>query len=173
MPEVQSVGAADYTQSYQPVQYQENYTNDMNEMPVVYDEAVEPKKSSFGIKGLAILGTLAAVGIGIGCYKLGGKNAAKELDALKNSEAVKNYDSMKEAFNSMKDAVNELEKDADGIIKPKTVWQKITGLFTKDKGFAQKTKDKVINPYKEKAEKIEKAIKEAAEEAGEAVEEAV
>ena len=132
MPEVDNIGAIDYAQYQQQPQAQyDDYAN-YNTQPEVYDENYaqmqEASKSRLG----ATLLTAVIIGGGalLGGYLLGGKGkkaaeAAKKtaedakktaedaLANLKNSEAVKNYDKLKEATEkAMADVENLADKGA-------------------------------------------------------------
>ena len=115
MPEVQNVGAVDYAQ-YQPSQYQyDDYAENYNMQPEIYDEDYETKKaaskSRLGatILGLAIIGGAALWG----GHAWGKKSAAKELDQLK--DAAKKY-SNKEIVDYLRKVYNAIKQSFDNIL---------------------------------------------------------
>ena len=157
MPEVQNVGAADYAQ-YQPSQYQyDEYAEDYNTQPAIYDEEnAEIKAASKNHKGATALGVIIAAGLGLVAGRVWGKKAAgKELDQLK--DAASKYKEFAE-----KNA-KELEDEADKIINEKF------GGFQYGKDFAKKVKEelgklkKAFEETKESGEKVAEDTKKAAE----------
>ena len=168
MPDVQNVGAADYAQ-YQPSQYpNEAYVEDYNAQPEVYDEHAEQMKAASKSKLGATLLTSVVVGsIALfGGYKWGGKSAATERDAalkalneLKNSEAVQNYDKLKEAAEKVEKEVTEHNPLSWWGIKNK-VKEAFSFLKKDAKEAVEETKDEV----KEGAEKAVDETKDAAKE---------
>lgn len=169
MPGVPSIGATDYNNNlYQqpqnieeqqvPVEAEQMPIDISQPMPVDYStEIEEPKKS--GSLAVPVLCGLALLGItGFGGYKYGGKNLAKKLDALNNSEAVKNYNSLKEQHDNLKNAINEVLETAEKtenfkLFKPKT-W--------KNADFVKYIKEK-LSPYKTTVEKAAEEAKEVAD----------
>ncbi|MBR1775671.1 hypothetical protein IJ750_01185 [bacterium] len=165
MPEVQNVGAVDYANPYQ--QYEVAEPSQVpaaidGTMPELYDPEVEQKKQAAGsMTGLKVLGGIAAAGLLLwGGHKWGknsAKDAMKELEELKNSEAVRNYDKMKEAVNDVIKTAEETQEFK--WLKPKT-W--------KNADFVKTVKEK-LSPFKDDAEKVaedaEKKVEEAAESA--------
>lgn len=168
MPEVQNVGAVDYTQ-YQPSQYQqENYANDFNTQPEVYDENyAQMQTANKSRMGATILAAAITAGIGIGAYYLGKsragggnidgvkkelENVKKELTELKDSEAIKNYDKLKTATEEVEKYVNEKS------------WYNFRGVKNKIKkafGFLKEDAAKVTEEAKDKVNKeTEKAVDE-------------
>lgn len=112
MPEVQNVGAIDSVQ-YQPSQYSnEEYTEDYNTQPEVYDEQMAEiraaNKSRLGASLLsaAIIGGLAYWG----GRTMGKKAASKELEKAK--DAVANYEKVLE---EVKNKAEKIDIAADGI----------------------------------------------------------
>lgn len=165
MPEVTSVGALDYAQQYPQTQ---NMTNDIQgaegyESYPAYDPAMEQPKSSGGsLLGYAAVGTLAAVVGGLVGKRIGGKsaNAAKELaeaelTALKNSEAVKNYDGLKKA-------AEDVVKEANG---KEFCWYKPSTWFSTNKVSIQTLKDKFKNFIDVDAKKVENDAKKTTDKA--------
>lgn len=162
MPEVQNVGAVDYSQ-YQPEMYQAQNTADINGagMPIAYDDPVyeEKRSAASSMKGLAIAGVIGAVVGGLLTYKFAGgkgsesaiKKIESELNELKNSEAVRNYEKVKEA-------VLNVEKEAEEAGK-KTRWWKPKTWGTKT--LTSKIK-KIISTAKEGFAKIKDDAGEAA-----------
>lgn len=174
MPEVQNIGAVDYAQ-YQP-QPQAEYDNyaDYNTQPEVYDENYaqmqEASKSRLGATILTSL--IIGGGALIGGYFWGGKGkkaaeiakksaeeaqqaAEQALETLKNSEAVRNYDKLKETAQT---AMADAEKLAD---------EKAGKLFDSErcgKGF-QKKLDEFFKPVKDNIAKAEEEAKVAKEKA--------
>ena len=153
MPEVQNVGAVDYAQ-YQPSQYVDNnYAEEYNTQPEVYDEHAEQmrsaSKSRLGetILGLAIVGGLALWG----GHAWGKKAAAADIEKAK--EAVANYEKAKKAL-------EELNQEADKVIDTKL------GGFQFGKDFAKKFKEAFnkLFPKAEEGANNTKKAKEAAEE---------
>lgn len=172
MPEVQSIGATDYAQ-YQPTQYQQydnQYTDSYGMPPEVYDENTvamqETSKSNMGAKVL----TAAIIGLGAlgGGYLWGshGKKAAntaketaeKALEDMKNSEAVKFYDKLKEATDTIQNLAEENDRAFFG-------WMKKGSKF-------RKKVDELLNPIKDSIKKFKEEAVEAAEKAGEEAKEA-
>ena len=178
MPGVQGIGTVDYNNPYQ--QYQN--VNDAQQVPVEeqqmpVDEAQMPvdlsgqipadystevegqNKSSGSMTGLAVLGGLALAGLCLWGGRKMGKNAAKdiekELNELKNSEAVQNYDKMKEAVNEIIEKAETTENFK--LLKPKT-W--------KNANFVKFIKEK-LSPFKKEAEKAADETKNAADDAAE------
>ena len=161
MPEVQNVGAVDYSQ-YQPSQYQqETYAEDYNTQPEVYDESyAQMQEANKSRMGSTLLAGAIAIGLGVGGYFLGkrsGKSGEvvdkttetlkKELEDLKNSEAVKNYD-------KLKTAAEEVEK----YVEAKS-WYNFHGV--KD---TKKSVEEVADKTKEKAEEVKKTAEKTTEE---------
>ena len=174
MPEVQNVGTVDYTQ-YQPSQYpQESYAQDYNTQPEVYDESyVQMQEANKSRMGSTLLAGAIAIGLGVGGYLLGkrsGKSGEavdkttkavkKELEDLKNSEAVKNYD-------KLKTAVEDVEK----YVKEKSwynfhgVKNKIKNAFAFLKKDTKKAAEESVDKAKEKAEDAKAAAEKTAEDA--------
>jgi hypothetical protein len=166
MPEVQNVGAVDYAQ-YQPSQYQNDaYVEDYNTQPEVYDENMaEVQAANKSRLGATILTAAIIGGLGlIGGHMWGahGKKAAetaketaeKALEEIKNSDAVKNYD-------KLKDAAEKVEKEVTDH-NPFSWW----GIkkYVKD-AFAFLKQDS-----KKVAEEAEEGAKKAADDAAEAAE---
>ena len=173
MPEVQNVGAADYEQ-YQPTQYvndpqayQEDYAQ-----PEVYDERAEQMKAASRSRlGATFVSVLISAGIGVTCYYIGkraGKGAEvsdktmdaikKELEDLKNSEAVKNYDKLKQS-------AEEVEK----FVEEKS-WYNFHGVTNKIKeafGFLKADSKKAAEEVKDDAAKAAETAKEEAKKATE------
>ncbi len=174
MPGVPSVGTVDYNNNlYQqpqnveeqqiPVEAEQIPVDISQQMPVDYSAELESTKKSGSLAGPIILG-LALLGITGFCgYKYGGKNLAKKLDALNNSEAVKNYNSLKEQHDNLKNATNELLETAENskfhIFKP----------WTWNKKFINKVKEK-LSPFKKVEENITEETKKAADGIKEAAE---
>jgi len=153
MPEVQNVGAVDYAQ-YQPSQYVDNnYAEEYNTQPEVYDEHAEQmrsaSKSRLGetILGLAIVGGLALWG----GHALGKKAAKGEIE--KAQEVIKSYEKTQEAL-------KELDKDANKVI------DNDFGGYRFGKDFAKKFKEAFnkLFPKAEEGANNTKKAKEAAEE---------
>ncbi len=147
MAEVQNVGAVDYNQ-FQPTQLQTVPDDDVANMPAVYDEAIEEKKSAgMGMVGATILGATMLVVGGLIGKKMGSKGVeaaekAAEEAKQKAEEAVKNYEKIQEANSEIEKAIKE--NNDKGVL----------GRFM---GF-QKMKDKImelIKPFKKEAEAIE------------------
>ena len=172
MPEVQNVGAADYAQ-YQPSQYpNEVYADDYSTQPAIYDESMaEVQQASKSRLGLTILSVAVAAGIGIGGYFIGkraGKNPAvdkdsikAELENIKNSEAVKNYDKLKQAA-----------EDVEKFVEEKS-WYNFRGVKNKIKnafGFLKEQPKKATEEVKEGAEKVADDAAKKTEEAAKNVE---
>ena len=165
MPEVQNVGAVDYAQ-YQPSQYQNDaYVEDYNTQPEVYDEnTAEMQAANKSRLGATILTAAIVGGLGLlGGHMWGasGKKAAvtakeaaeKSLEELKNSEAVKNYD-------KLKDAAEKVEKEVSEH-KPFSWW----GIknFVKEKfAFLRDDAKKVADEAKEAADEAADAAGNAA-----------
>ncbi len=163
MPEVQNVGAVDYAQ-YQPSQYVDNnYAEEYNTQPEVYDEHAEQmrsaSKSRLGetILGLAIVGGLALWG-----GHAWGKKAAKgEIE--KAQEVIKSYEKAQEVIKSYEktqEALKELDKDANKVI------DNDFGGYRFGKDFAKKFKEAFnkLFPKAEEGANNTKKAKEAAEE---------
>lgn len=158
MPEVQNVGAVDYSQ-YQPSQYQyEDFNDGYNTQPQIYNEnAAEVKnaaKSKLGATALAAI--IIGGGALWGGYALGKKAAKKELPEIQNNAA----DKYKEFLDKFKELVDkqtqEIEKDADEVIN--------TNIFHWKKGgkFAEKVKEE-LKKFKEAFENFKKELKESGE----------
>jgi len=156
MPEVQSVGAADYAQ-YQPSQYPaENYTEEYSMQPEVYDENAEQmkaaSKSRLGATALAltVVGGLALWG-GHAWGKKSAGNAADKYSEFLDKQA------------------KELEKQADEVIDT------TFGGFNYGKDFARKVKN-ALKKLRESVEgtkdEVNDGAKKAAEDAKEAAENA-
>jgi len=132
MPEVQNVGTVDYSQ-YQPSEYPQydNYVEDYNMQPQVYDEeAAEVRSASKSRLGATLL-TAAIIGGGAlwGGYALGKKGAKKELTELQNAA-----DKYKDFIDKQ---AKDLEKQADEVIN--------ANIFSWKKGgkFAEKVKEEL------------------------------
>lgn len=193
MPEVQNIGAVDYAQQYQPSQYQpsqyqqyDDYAENYGTQPEVYDEqAAEMQQASKSRLGATALATLiVALGTLGGGYYWGnhsakGANAAKEaaekaketaesaLQELKDSEAVKYYDKLKEVTTQLHDIATENAGNFFGKNRVGRGFKdKMDELLTPIKEAISKDKEKA-------AEKAAEETKKIAEEAKEAVEEAV
>ena len=129
---------------------QEEYSN----MPMVYESVPETKKSSSNLLGMTLLGVAGIAG-GYIIGKRGGKAAYEEVaqkyESLVNSEAVKNYD-------KLKNATNEISKVADNysIFKP-TTW----GVSKKVKNILKPLKDDISKTTKEAADDVAKAADDA------------
>ena len=163
MAEVQNVGALDYNQ-FQPTQLQTVPEDDVANMPAVYDEAIEEKKSAgMGMVGATILGATMLVVGGLIGKKMGSKGveaaekAAEEAKQKaeeakqKAEEAVKNYEKIQEANSEIEKAIKE--NNDKGVL----------GRFM---GF-QKMKDKImelIKPFKKEAKAVEEKAAEKTEE---------
>lgn len=175
MPEVQNVGAVDYAQ-YQPSQYpQEDYTNNYNVQPEVYDESYSQMQAANKSRmGATLLAAAITAGIGVGAYYLGKTRAGggnidgvkkeleavkKELTELKDSEAIKNYDKLKTATEEVEKYVNEKS------------WYNFRGVKNKIKkafGFLKEDSKKVTEEANDKVNKeTEKAVDEAKDAAAE------
>ena len=169
MPEVQNVGAADYAQ-YQPSQYQgEAYVEDYNTQPEVYDEQMaEIQAANKSRKGAMILTGTIVAGLGLlGGYFIGKHGKAsksdmdaikKELDELKNSDAIKNYDKLKQA-------ADEVEKEVAG--RDFWNWWGIKDFVKNKFAFLKEDTKKAADEAKEAAEDAANNAKEKAEEAAE------
>ena len=162
MPEVQNIRAEDYAQ-YQPSQYQqEAFSEAYDTQPEVYDESYEQMQAANKSRlGATILSTAIVAGVGIASYFIGKNRGAKaapenmkkeleavkkELDELKNSEAVKNYDKLKEAANEISEIANGDKVYSKGWINgAKNFINKIKELL---KSFVTKVK-KAIGGTKE------------------------
>ena len=155
MPEVQNVGAADYAQ-YQPSQYQyDNYSDEYNTQPQVYDEdAAEIRNASKSRLGATIL-TAIIIGGGAfwGGHALGKRGAKKELAELQNAA-----DKYKDFIDKQ---AKDLEKQADEVINS-------TLPIKKGKTLAQNLKDEL----KKLREALEGAKDEAKEGTDKAADEA-
>ena len=167
MPEVQNIGAMDYDQ-YQPSQYP-SYEEDYSSQPVVYDESAEEMRAASSSRmGATILTGTIVAGLGLlGGYFIGKhgkvsgkdvdkvkdelKNVKDELDSLKNSEAVKHYDKLKEASENVE---KEIENHSSW-----SWW-----------GIKNKVKS-IFKPVKDDIAKTQEEAKKAAEEAKKAAEE--
>ena len=176
MPEIASIGATDYNNNlYQqqqnveeqqlPVEAEQMPVDISQQMPVDYSAEVEGSNKSGSLAVPIILG-LALLGItGFGGYKYGGKNLAKKLDALNNSEAVKNYNSLKEQHDNLKNSINEILETAENskfnLFKPWTWGRK----------FVNTIKEK-LSPYKTTVEKASEEAKKVADEAKKAADDA-
>ena len=186
MPEVQNVGAVDYSK-YQPEMYQAQEAAqvpmDINsgEMPIAYDDPImaEKRSAASSMKGLAIAGVIGAVVGGLLTYKFAGTKGSsaakeaveKELNELKNSEAVKNYEKVKEAFVNVEKEVQGAQKFC--WYKPKT-WGTAT-LVSKIKGLlkpARENLDKFTEETKKVVDEASGEVKKAAEEGKKAAEDA-
>lgn len=158
MAEVQNIGAVDYNQ-FQPNQYQTVPEEDMTNMPVVYDEATEAKKSAgLGMVGATILGATMLVAGGLIGKHYGAKGAEKlaEEAKVKAEEALRKYEKMQEASAEIEKTIKENNDK---------------GVFGRLFGF-QKMKDKIselIKPFKKEAPKAEEK---AADEASKVAEKA-
>ena len=146
MPEVQSVGAVDYTMPVQQNQYAEQPISE-DTVPMVYDPEMEAKKkaASAGL-GLSILGTLIAAGIGVWAGHSWGKAGKGEL---------------KQANEAMKEVLNDINKES------KKVSDEVLGGFRNGKTFAKSVQEKV-KPF---IEDVEKTAEDATKKAAEAIEE--
>ena len=150
MAEVQNIGAVDYNQ-FQPTQLQTAPEQEMDNMPVVYDEAAEQKRSAgMGMVGATILGATMLVVGGLIGKKMGSKGL--EEAKQKAEEAVKNYEKIQEATSEIEKVIEE----------------------NNNKGFFQKyfsvesMKNKImeiIKPFKKEAEAVEEKAAEKAEDA--------
>lgn len=166
MPEVQNIGAADYAQY---PQYQEQYSvpEDLQAQEI-YDPAIEEKKeASKGRLGATILAaTIGAVIGGLATHHFsakGAKNALKtaegELEALKNSEAVKNYDSLKKAT----DEIHEVVGEKSIWKKGKTYYNPFSWNWNPKKWFKSSKIRDILNPIYKDAEKTAANTEAAAE----------
>ena len=166
MPEVQNIGAADYAQY---PQYQEQYSVPEDiQAQEIYDPAVEEKKeaskSRLGATILAL--TLGAVIGGIATHHISAKNAKNALkkaegdyDALMNSEAVKNYDSLKKAT----DEIHEVVGEKSIWKKGKTYWNPFSWNWNPKKWFKSSKIRDILNPIYKDAEKTAANTEAAAE----------
>lgn len=148
-----------------PVDAQQMPVDLSGQIPADYSTEVEGQnKSSGSMTGLAVLGGLALAGLCLWGGRKMGKNAAKdiekELNELKNSEAVQNYDKMKEAVNEIIERAETTENFK--LLKPKT-W--------KNAKFVKFIKEK-LSPFKNEAEKTADETKNAAEEVKNAADDA-
>ena len=112
-------------------------TEDYSNMPMVYEQVPEPKKSS-NVVGMTLLG-IGGLGLGYLFGKRMGSKAADEavqaLEVLQNSEAVKNYETLKKATDEITKVVENKK-----WYKPNT-W-----------GVTEKVKE-ILAPVKEQAAK--------------------
>ena len=170
MPEVQNIGAVDYAQQYQnqnPQQY--NTVPEDIQAQEIYDPAIAEKQKSKSSVAPFIWGAgIGALAAGLLTHHFSAKSATKalkeaeiELESLKSSEAIKNYDGLKKA-------TDEVQQ----VIEQKISWNPKT-WFSRFK--LNKIKD-ILNPFKKDAKVAEegaKAVEEGAESAAKAAEEAV
>jgi len=172
MAEVQNVGAVDYAQ-YQPSQYtEETYPENYTTQPEVYDENMaEIQAANKNRMGATLLSGTIAVGIGLlGGYLIGkhGKKdldgVKKELDELKNSEAMKNYEKLKEAAEKVQKEIEEHNGFSWWGIK-----DKVKAIFAEFNNSVKKVgdevKDEAKDATKKAAEETEKKTEEAAKKA--------
>ena len=179
MPEVQNVGAIDYAQ-YQPSQSQQEVIGeDYNAQPEVYDESyVQMQAANKSRMGATIVAGLIATGIGVGGYLIGKhgvkgdevvkkelETLKKELTDLKSSEAVKNYDKLKQSAEEVEKFVEEKSwynffgvkdkiKNAFSFLKEdsKKVAEDATQTADKAKDSAEDAAKKAVDEAKEGAE---------------------
>lgn len=133
MPEVQNIGAVDYSMPIQQNQYANDFSSEEN-MPMVYDPEMEAKKSAASNHlGLTLLGTAIAAGLGIwGGYALGSRNKGV-IDGTNQA---------------MKDALKDINGEAKKFAE--------SNIFKKGYGgekFAESIQQKA-KPFIEEAEKI-------------------
>ena len=147
MPEVQSIGAADYTMPVQQNQYAGQPSADDN-VPGVYDPELEEKRkaASRGL-GLSLLGTIIAAGIGVWAGHSWGKAGKSEL---------------KQANEAMTEVLSDIAKES------KNVSDEAFGGFKNGKAFAKSVQEKA-KPF---IEEVEKTAEDAAKKAEEVAEEA-
>ena len=182
MPEVKNVGAVDYNQ-YQPQQYQqEDYINDYNSQPEVYDESYSQMKAANKSRiGATILSAAIVAGIGVSAYFIGKSRGGnidgvkkeleavkKELTELKDSEAIKNYDKLKTATEEVEKYVSEKKWYNFHGVKNKI--KKAFGFLKEDsKKVAEETKDKAkadgVESAKGSAKNLSNETKKSSEEA--------
>ena len=160
MPEVQNVGAVDYAQ-YQPSQYpNEQYAEDYNTQPVVYDEKAEEirtaSKSRMGatILSLAVIGGLALWG----GHAWGKKSAAKEIEKL--TDAASKYENAQKAM----DEVEKLAKNGNaqyfgGDHCGNKLLNKINELFKPFKKAAEEAGEKAETIADDTVKAAEDAVK--------------
>ena len=174
MPEVQNIGVADYANQYQTNQYPEQYSvpEDLNAQEI-YDPAIEEKKeASKNRLGATMLGLLIGATIaGIATHHFStksAKNALKEaegeLEALRNSEAVKNYDSLKKATDEIKEVVGEKSKWKQG----KTYYNPFSWDWNPKKWFKSSKIRDILKPLSKDAKKTAAGGTENVAEAAEA-----
>ena len=167
MPEVSNIGAVDYAQQY-PQQYipEAQTTGDYEAYPA-YDGVERQSSSGIGL----LTASLISLGVGTAAFFFGkargakaGKNAAElakaQLEELKNSEAVKNYEGLKKAA---EDIVAETNKD-----RSKADPRRWIGWLTKQHWFGRtkssvesKTIKEKFKPFVDVETKSETAVKEA------------
>lgn len=167
MTEVQNVNPVNYST---PASVNLNNSILDNNVPMVYEGDVEqPKKRSSGV--VKALTTLAILGSGgYLLYRYGAKEKdaiLNELEQLKNSEAVKNYEQLKNAKEKVENIV-ENEKFygiAGGVSKLKNKIREIFGALKEDT-------EKVKEDVKELAEDAKNAVEEIKESAEDAAKKA-
>jgi len=177
MPEVQNVGAADYAQ-YQPSQYQgEVYADNYNTQPEIYDEQMaEIQAANKSRKGAMILTGTIVAGLGLlGGYFIGkhGKASKSDMEAvkkeleelknnydkLKNSDAIKNYDKLKQAAEEIETKVTEH--------KVYTPWRGFKKFVKEKLAFLKEDTKKAADEAKEATEDAAKKAEDAAKDAAE------
>ena len=169
MAEVQNIGAVDYNQ-FQPNQYQTVPEEDMTNMPVVYDEATEAKKSAgLGMVGATILGATMLVAGGLIGRHIGAKGAEKiaEEAKVKAEEALKKYEKMQEASAEIEKVIKENDEKGwfERIFDISSMKNKISELIKPFKEAAPKAEEKAADEASKVAEKAEDAAKKAEEKA--------
>ena len=154
MAEVQNVGAVDYAQ-YQPSEYQyDDYANNYNMQPEVYDEnAAEMRAASKSHVGATLLAGAVVAGLAyLGGHAIGKRAAKGEIEKAK--EAVAKYE---EAQRAMAEVEKTADEHAGDFFGPERI----------GRDFYNKIKE-LFKPFKKTVEKAE----EAAEGAERAVEDA-
>ena len=161
MPDVQSIGYA-----MPPQQNQYMTADNINSAPMIYEPEIEEKSgSSFGWGTLTVT-ALAAAAIGgfighkVGAGKEGLDAVKKELEELKNSEAVKNYDKLKEATEKLEETVEK--KSWWNFHGVKKAIKEAFAPFKKD---AAKVENEAKDDVKKTTETVSDEVKKTADDA--------
>lgn len=160
MQAIQGVSNANYAMNIASKQ-NEPVVQDYSNMPTVYEPVAEEKKSSSNVVGMTLLG-IAALGGGVLLGKRMGAKAADEavqaLERIQNSEAVKNYDTMKKATDEIAKVV---ENKKWYNLKTWSVTGKIKKILAPIKEQTTKTADDVAKAADDVAKTADDTTKKA------------
>ena len=144
MEPITTPGTANYAITVPQQNTQENYST----MPMVYDPAIEEKKSaSSNMLGMTALGIIAALGVGYGVSK------GKKVSGLK--QQIAQLSAEKDAALKLKDEAVKLKDEANKALdKERTLtgWQRFKRLFNPNSGLTKEEQDARIAAKKAKKE---------------------